>query len=233
MPSPVDDGPYYRADRQPEDAFDTFRLQNELIAGLLDKWTAGTDHLRRGDDINTRWERGSVTKLLLEHLAVREEAKARVTEALRHKGRHDLAGQLEADGPGRREDISALEEQVRGHQAMALNTPEVDGAVQRLVARLRPELQDEATLVPAAGDALGPPGSRGLPSDRSVRMHSVTHPNPQARWYDRVGPLRAVRAWYDHLRGSPHDGTSPKVDEAREYVPGAKKGYEPRGPTEV
>ena len=108
-----------------------------------------------------------------------------------------------------------------------------DGTVTPRLPRLCPELQDEATLVPAARDALGPPGSRGLPSDRSVRMHSVTHPNPQARWYDRVGPLRAVRAWYDHLRGSPHDGTSPKVDEAREYVPGAKKGYEPRGPTEV
>lgn len=223
MPSSTREGPYYQADEQPEDALDTLKLQNGLIETLLSQWSEGTEHLRQGDDINTRWERGSVVKLLLQHLAVREEAKARVGEALHREGRTDLAEQLEADGPGRREDISALEELVRGHQAMTLNTPDVDHTVMRVEARLRRELEDEGPLLEAAGEALGPAGERGLPSDRNVRRHAVTHPNPEPKWYDRVGALRAARAFYDHLRGSPHEGMSPKVDESREYVPGVEK----------
>ena len=208
---------------QPRDALETLELQDRLVVDLLDRWKAGTRHLsEQGDDVNTRWERGSEVKLLLQHLAVREEAKGRVRDALVVAGREDLAGRLEGDGPGRRADLDALEEAARGLVAMNLNSPDVDRAVLRIDERVRPELLEESSLLPAVGEALGPVEDRDLPSDRNVRMHSVTHPSPEPRWFDRVGPLRAVRAWYDHLRGSPHSGTSPKVDAAREYVPGPK-----------
>lgn len=220
--------PYYQHEGEPpRDALETLELQDRLVLDLLDKWVAGTRHLMEGDDVNARWERGSEVKLLLEHLAVREEAKSRVGEALHREGRSDLADQLEADGPGRREDIDALEKVVRGRSAMTLNDPETDRVVMRLEARARREIEDEATIVAAAADALGPAGQRDLPSDRSVRMHSVTRPSPKARWFDKVDFLRAVRAWYDHLRGSPHEGTSPKVDKSRDYIPGTKKEYRP------
>lgn len=217
--------PYYQHEADPpRDALETLELQNGLIADLLGKWTAGTHHLEQeGDDVNTRWERGSEVKLLLEHLAVREEAMGAVGAALRRAERDDLADQLDGDGRARREDIDALEGAVRGLSAVNLNSPDVDRAVLRVGERTRKELGDQAGLLPAVGGALGPVDRRDLPSDRNVRMHSVTRPSPEARWYDKAGPLRAVRAWYDHLRGSPHSGTSPKVDEAREYVPGPKR----------
>lgn len=54
-------------------------------------------------------------------------------------------------------------------------------------------------------------------------MQSVTHPNPEPRWYDRVPPLKAVRALYDHLRGTPTGLTNPKLDRGREYTPGPRR----------
>jgi len=62
------------------------------------------------------------------------------------------------------------------------------------------EVQDRATADllgswEAAREVLGPPGERGLPSARGVRTHSVTHPNPTPKWYDTVGPLKAICAF--------------------------------------
>ncbi len=76
--------------------------------------------------------------------------------------------------------------------------------------------------LPLARQALGPAGERGLRDARYVRTHGPTHPNPVPRWYDKIGPLKALRALYDHLRGSPNGGTAPAVDACREHTPGPR-----------
>jgi len=73
--------------------------------------------------------------------------------------------------------------------------------------------------VPAVRQLLGPSGKRGLPSARHVRTHSPTYPSPVPRWYDKIGPLKAIRALYDHLRTAPSGATAPGVDEGREHLP--------------
>ncbi len=203
-----------------KDALDTLAEQDALVIDLAEKWRSHTRTLTDHDDVDVRWRRGSTVKLLLQHLAVREEAVGRVSDRLAETGHEDLARRLEGDGPQRRTEISDLEALTRGHEAVTLNTPEADVAVQRLVARLARESEGRDGLLEEAGKALGASGERGLPTDRGVRMRSVTRPSPEPKWYDRVGSLKAVRAWYDHLRGTPHGMTSPDVDSAREHQPG-------------
>lgn len=206
-----------------KDALDTLAEQDKIIAGLLDDWSARTRQLTDHDDVDVRWRRGSAVKLLLQHLAVREEAKQQIVARLDEVGQGDLARRLEGDGPARRSEIDDLEAVTRGHQAITLNTPEADIAVERVLNRARAEIgEDGGGLLDAVAGALGPAGERGLPGDRAVRMHSVTRPSPHPRWYDRVGPLKAARAWYDHLRGTPHGMVSPDVDAAREHQPGPR-----------
>jgi hypothetical protein len=204
------------------DALDALGRDNEVIGGLLDKWSTSTATLTREDSVEVRWERGSTVKLLLQHLAVREEAKVQLAGRLRDEGHGDLADRLEGDGPGRRADISGLDEVARGHQAITLNTPGVDVAVQRLAARLRPELEAEGPDG-LLGEIVGVFGrttdERDLPSARKVRMQGATHPNPYPKWYDKVGILKATRALYDHLRSSPSGATSPGTDSSREHDP--------------
>jgi hypothetical protein len=208
---------------QPVDALGSLKLQDNIVADLLDRWREASDQLREGDDVDVRWKRGSAVKLLLQHLAVRESAKEAVVGRLRDVDRGDLADMVEGDGVTRREAIGRLDELARGHQAITLNTPEIDHAVEDLAAifdQERPE--DVRTLLPQIRALLGPPGERGLPSARHVRTHSTTHPSPIPRWFDRVGPLKAMRALYDHLRAAPSGGTSPAVDEGREHLPGPR-----------
>lgn len=206
---------------EPDDALEAISVQDGLIADLLGSWRAATDRLREGDDIDVRWERGSAAKLLVQHFAVRESAKNAVTAALQTKGHDDLASQFEGDGVARRQAMDRLDETVRGRQAMSLNAPDVDEAVVRLGEHFDQEREAEVhDLVPAAAKLFGPVGQRDLPSGRQVRLTSTTHPAPVPKWFDQVTPLRAARAFYQHLRGTPTGGTSPAVDEGREHMPG-------------
>lgn len=206
---------------EPDDALETIPVQDGIVVDLLDKWRSATARLEEGDDVDTRWARGSAVKLLLQHMAVRESAKNAVTEALRAKGEDQLADRLDGDGIARREAMDRLDKKVRGRQAISLNFPEVDEAVAELGRYFDAEHDDELRdLLPAAERVLGPLEERDLPSARQVRLTSTTHPSPVPKWYDRATPLRAVRAWYQHLRGTPTGGTSPAVDEGREHLPG-------------
>jgi hypothetical protein len=208
---------------EPADALGVVAVQDEIIRDLVAKWRSATEQLREADDVDVRWQRGSAVKLLLQHLAVRESAKEALAGRLREVDRDDLAAAVDGDGVGRRTAIDRLDELARGHEAITLNTPDIDGVVEGLAAIFDPERPEEIeTLLPEAAGILGAPGERGLPTARHVRTHSVTHPSPVPRWYDRIGPIKAIRALYDHLRASPSGGTSPAVDEGREHLPGPR-----------
>lgn len=205
------------------DALDSLVRQNAIIEDLAAKWSHDTHELMDHDDVNVRWERGSATKFLLQHAAVREEAKTRVVARLGEVGETDLATTLEGDGPARRTDIAELDRVAHGHTGINLNSPAVDTALERVLARLRPEIEAERDLLAKVVGVLGPdPRSRGLPRARTVRMQSALRPSPEPHWYDRIGALKAVQALYDHLRSSPAGLTNPAVDEGREYRPGPR-----------
>jgi hypothetical protein len=207
---------------KPVDALDVIYSQDQVIADLFDMWHRISEQLRDGgEDVDLRWRRGSAVKLLLQHLAVREAAKEALVRRIRRTGHDDLATNLDGDGVARRERLAALDELARGHQAMSLNFPAIDAVVADLAARFAGEREkDESTFLPAAAAELGPPGKRGLPSARSVRMQSMTHPSPVPRWYDRVPAVKAFLAFYDHLRSAPSGAANPGVDNAREHLPG-------------
>jgi hypothetical protein len=203
--------------QEPTDALEVLEQQNGVISDLFDTWDAGTRDLEEGDSVETRWERGSAGKLLLQHLALRESAKELLARRLADLGETDLAGRLEADGVTRRAAIDRFDELVRGHQAITINVPATDAVIAELEAIFSRERTAESTeLLPAARRIFGPPGDRDLASARYVRTHAPTHPSPVPRWFDRIGPLKAVRAYYDHLRATPTGGTKPDLDGGRE-----------------
>jgi hypothetical protein len=207
----------------PGDALDALTDANEEVAMLMKKWADDTDRLDEGDDVNVRWERGSAVKLALEHLAVREAAKRAVSARVAELD-PELAGRLEGDSETRRELIAALDEVVRGHEAINLNGSPVDEAMARVREMVLPELGTEHDeTLPAVRQLLGPPEERDLPSQRRVQMTSETHPSPHPRWYDRVWVIKAVKALYDSLRTAPRGGTAPSVDAAREHTPGPRQ----------
>lgn len=214
------EGPYRH--HRPKDALELLRLQNRILADLFERWYAQTEKLTAGDDVVTRWERGSVTKLILQHLAVRESAKEAVVGRLHRADRDDLADPLDGDGIGRRQEIDRLDDLIRGVLAMNTNTPEVDVVVTRLARIFREEERRESERVLDQAEAALRQSGQRLPSALYVRLHSPTHPSPEPKWYDRVGAVKAVRALYDHLRGNPRGAIPPGLDEAREQLPGVR-----------
>lgn len=208
---------------EPADSLEGLELQDQITSDLFEKWDQLTKQLESGDDVDARWQRGSAAKLLLQHLAVREESKRVVAERLREVGQADLAGKLEGDRVRRRELMDRLDELTRGQQAIMANTPDHDEVIMALKSVFDEEVGPERDeWLPAARRALGPAGERGLPSPRWVRTHSPTHPTPRPGRLAKLGPLRALWALYDHLRGSPSGGTSPEVDSGREHTPGMR-----------
>lgn len=207
--------------QKPADALELLAEQDRALADLFAKWRAQTDELRQGDSVETRWERGSAVKLILQHLAVREETKQTLAEALDAAGHADLAARVDGDGTGRRMAIARLEEEIRGKLGINTNEPAADRAVAELGERLDRELPaEQGGLLDEVAAALGPEGRQELPSPRWLMAHSPTHPNPEPRWYDRIGPLKALRALYDHLRGEPSGARAPGLEGAREETPG-------------
>jgi hypothetical protein len=204
------------------DALDTLTQQDDLVDQLLDAWRVATRQLEDHDDVVIRSQRGSDVKLLLQHLAVREASIDAIEQRLREIGEEDLAHRLEAQGVARREAIGRLDHLIRGRAAMTVNNAEVSLAVIDLGTILDRERAGRVELLAGVSAALGLPEQRGLPSARRVRTHSPTVPSPVPRWYDRIGPLKAARALYDHLRGTPSHGTRPSVDAAREHTPGLR-----------
>jgi hypothetical protein len=202
-----------------KDALDTLVSQDEAIAGLFRQWDSSTEVLRAGDDVDVRWKRGTAVKMLVEHLAVRETALGAIDRRLR-KADASLANRLAGDGVERRRSIDRLYELTRGHTPMTLNNREVDAAVSTLHATFDRELQGETELVPAIEGALGARGERGLPTEHWVRMHSATHPSPEPGWFDRIGPLKALRSAYDQFRLAPYEGIDRTVDRSGASRPG-------------
>jgi hypothetical protein len=204
----------------PVDALDVLEEQNRVIAEHLTRWQQETTELEQHDDVRIRWQRGSEAKLLLQYFALRESAIGDVCKRLQQTDHTDLAERLEASGVRRRTAIASLDEQIRGLQAMNANTPETTDVIRQLADIFNNEATNDFALIPAMEVALGEPGERGLATARHVRTHSPTHPNPHPKWYDKIGPIKVIRALYDHLRGSPSGGTKPGVDEGREHTPG-------------
>jgi hypothetical protein len=75
-----------------KDAFDALAEQERLAGGLIAGWKDISGQLADHDSVDLRWQRGSDVKLLLQHLAVREEALAEVAVRLRQLGRAELFG---------------------------------------------------------------------------------------------------------------------------------------------
>ncbi len=122
------------------------------------------------------------------------------------------------------QSIDHLDELIRGHQAITLNTPEIDHAgeaVGEFFDREQPEEMD--VLMAQAEGVLGAPCERGLPSARHIRTHSPSHPSPDPRCFDQLGPIRSVRAFSEHLRLSPSGGAAPSVYEGRDHLPGLRR----------
>jgi hypothetical protein len=210
------------------DALEVLVEEDRVVGELLAAWKQQTRQLEEADDIDVRSKRGTNVKLLLQHLAVRESAIEQVVGARRALGEDAGSGaseadRLEADGVRRRQAISRLEQEARGIQAIGLNNADVSRAVLELAAVFDQEMALRQDAVAESTAALGPPEDRDLRSARYVRTHSPTATSPHPRWYDRVGAIKALRARYDHLRGTPRGGTSPSVDEAREGTPGLRK----------
>lgn len=211
------------ADRTDRDALTELTAQNKLIVEMLDLWRTKTTQLEERDSVPDRWERGSAVKLLLQHLAVRETAKQDIDARLREIDEPALADRLEGDGVDRRKAIRGLDEAARGRQAINLNYAEADRRVADLDRVIRGERQnEEGELLSRIGEALGQPGQRGLPGVRSVQMRSDTHPRPIPKWYDRIKPVKALVAFYAHLRSAPSGVGGPNVDRSREHVPGPR-----------
>ena len=210
------------------DALEVLTSQNKLVADMLDEWdVAKARFAQHGDEleenIDARWKEGSVVKLVLQHLAVREAAKQAIRHRLVKAGHEDLAKRLDGDGLRRRVAIERLETLQRGRMAMNLNDGAVAEAVETAASIFRAERPiEESEIVPAAERLLGKPGHRGLPRAASVRMQALTRPSPVPTWYERIPPLKAMLALYQHLRDVPHGLTHPGVAEGREYLPGPK-----------
>lgn len=204
----------------PGDALDALTDANETLAMLLKKWADDTDRLDESDDVDVRWERGSAVKMALQHMAVREAAKRAVCARVADLDT-ELAERLEGDGETRRKLIAALDEVARGREAITLNGSPIDEAMARVRHMVLSEMGTEHDdVLPAVRQLLGSREERDLPSQRRVQMTSETHPGPGPRWYDRVWPVKAAKALYDHLRTSPSGGTAPSLDSAREHMPG-------------
>jgi hypothetical protein len=205
------------------DALDELRVQDDILARLFDSWNRHTKELEGGDDVDVRWRRGSETKLMLDHLAVRESAKQALSARLREVGANELADRFEGDGRRRRELIDRFEDLIKGQQPIMANTPDHDELVIALQALFHEEAGPELEQwLPEARKVLGETGERGLPAGRRVRMLADTHPSPEPGFVDKVGPLRAVRALYDHLRGLPGGGTNSAVDIGESHRPGPR-----------
>ena len=208
--------------KKPEDALETLCVQDELIRGMLDKWeeAEGRFDESREENVKQRWVAGSSVKLLVQHLAVREEAARHVRRRLEAVGQSELATRLEGNGEYRRRLIRELDKLVRFHEAITLNTPQIQQTVLSIDGVARTAIDDDGQLVARIEGVLGPAGSRGLPSDLSVRLRSTTYPVLRGRWWENIGPLRALAAFYAHLRLSPKGILSPRLDKSREHLPG-------------
>lgn len=204
------------------DALDALVSQNEAIADLFKQWDSSTELLRAGDDVDVRWKRGTAVKMLVEHFAVREAALGTIGDRLKPVD-PSLATRVEGNGAERRRSIDRLDELTRGHPPISLNNPEADGAVTELHAIFdRESAESETGLVPAIESALGPRGQRGLPTEHWVRMHSSTHPSPEPKWFDRIGPLKALRSAFDQFRAAPYEGVDRTVDRSGAGRPGPR-----------
>jgi len=210
-------------DDERADALDELQVQDDILSRLFDSWNRHTKELEGGDDVDVRWRRGSETKLMLDHLAVRESAKQALSKRLREVGETGLADRFEGDGPRRRQLIDRFEDLVKGQQPIMANTPDHDELVMALQAVFDQEVGPEREQwLPEARRVLGEAGERGLPTARRVRLLADTHPSPVPGLVDKIAPLRAARALYDHLRGLPGGGTSAGVDIGKSHRPGPR-----------
>jgi len=186
------------------DALDQLEYEDRAVLALFeefdDRTLDATDH-------------GDVGKALVEHLAVRQAAKERVTGAMATDVRFaDLVGALGGDPVAHRRALDRLDEMGRGVRGGNLNQgQDFDGAVRAARADVRGEIVRELeTGLPALRRRLALYGHPEIfPTARFVRRHAPTHPGARPRWYERLGPVVRLHAVYDVLRGFPTHGATP------------------------
>ena len=204
---------------QPVDALDVISSQDTTITELFVMWRRTTEQLLEAENVDLRWRRGSAVKMLLQHLAVREAAKDALVRRLREDGHNDLASKLDGDAVSRREHIATLDELARGQQAISLNFPEIDQVIVDLGSIFDRESSPTRTPWRKLPACWGQPASGGCPAPgASVCKASLTL-TPSLGGMTGSPVLKAIRAFYDHLRTAPSGAVNPTVDTAREHLP--------------
>ncbi len=188
------------------DALDLFVEETDLLRQLFAKWNTTTPERTMGDAaVPTKWDHGTIGKLLLEHAAVRLAAGEDIARVMEEIGRGRESSCLEETNHLVRPILDQMYDNSRGIQPIAVAiTPGFIEAVEQLQEFLRPELggaaerqaRSELTV------ALGPERAR-LRSAKFIRKHAPAHPGPERRWYDRVPALLRLHAAEDRLRGFP------------------------------
>jgi hypothetical protein len=201
---------------RPDDSLDLLAEQDRALVEILDGWDATTpppDVADRRILVRSGFERGTYGKLLIEHAALRQAAKADVARLLRELGAGGLADDFARHLTEFRRLLDCLDELARGVEPNGVAASvEFAGAVGRLAALVRADLDVEPErTVPHIAAVLGPNRAK-LHSAKWVHHHAPTHPSPEGRWYDHIPVLVRIQARYDHLRGFPWPRSTPMSD---------------------
>jgi hypothetical protein len=192
---------------EPDNTLDLLVHEDEVLRDLFDQWRG-----LQGADVEVRYERGTVEKILLEHVAVREAAKHYLGEGLGELGHQDLAARVVGDLDGRIGLIDDLDHLMSGVQPMGLG-PDVTEAVGRLADTLGPEIdEDLGQVVPDVRAAVSADQLTSAFKDpRYVRRHAPLHP-ATGHWWEGWGPLERAHAIYDRLRSEPGGAVRPSSE---------------------
>lgn len=188
------------------DALHLFVEETALLRQLFAKWnTTVPERTMGGEAVPSKWDHGTIGKLLVEHAAVWLAAGEDIVRVMEEVGRGQECSRLGETNHLVRPILDQMYDTARGVQPISVAiTPGFIEAVEQLQELLRPELggaperQARSELIVA----LGPERAR-LHSAKYIRKHAPARPGPERRWYDRVPALLRLHAAQDRLRGFP------------------------------
>lgn len=186
------------------DSVDLFDDECHTLRAALFEWEATrpdasgqTGH----SDASTRWDNGTLGKLVLEHGALWLAAARDLVRALRAAGEKDVSSRLESRADDVRRWLGRLDEAGRGLKPIVLSTDVgYADALMGFKTAFSGLLNDESfteNALRALGDRRGE-----LRTAKYLRKHAPTHPGTP-RWYNRTGPLVRAQTAFDRARGFP------------------------------
>ncbi|HVX23440.1 MAG TPA: hypothetical protein VHB02_19010 [Acidimicrobiales bacterium] len=193
----------------PGDSLDLLAAERDALDRLLGEWSATRPGVHApATAVVTKWDHGTLGKLLLERSAVWLAAREDVARALDRAGQEAAVGDLRGDAGELRSIVDRMDRASRGVQPISLAvSPEFDEAVSRLGQQVASGALRPAAVA-EAGRAVGP-FRADLRSASFVRRHAPTHPGRGRR-----RPLsERLHTALDRLRGLPW-AESPLADRA-------------------